>query len=73
MHTMALKLGLLLLLSAGLSLADVPVDKNLQPCGDAWYLPSMYTCYDTDFLCPVVDGTATLRCGPDCYLPSMYR
>ena len=70
---MALKLGLSLLLLAELALAALPVDKNLQPCGEAWYLPSMYTCYDTNFLCPVINGTPTLRCGPDCYLTSMYR
>lgn len=31
-----------------------------------------YTCYDGDFLCPVLNGKPTLRCGPDCYLPEMY-
>lgn len=31
-----------------------------------------YTCYDGDFLCPVLNGERTLRCGPDCYLPEMY-
>ena len=31
-----------------------------------------YTCYDGDFLCPVLNGEATLRCGRDCYLPKMY-
>ena len=31
-----------------------------------------YTCYDTDFLCPVLNDEPTLRCGLDCYLPSMY-
>jgi hypothetical protein len=53
--------------------AGVPVDPNLKPCGDAWYLSSMYTCYDGNTLCPVSNGVPTLRCGPDCYLPSMYR
>lgn len=53
-------------------LAAVPVDPNLKPCGDAYYYPSKYTCYDTDFLCPVLSEGPTLRCGPDCYLPSMY-
>ena len=33
---------------------------------------SQYTCYDGDFLCPVLDSFATLRCGGDCYLPEMY-
>src|ERR1700761_2990603 len=31
-----------------------------------------YTCYDGDFLCPILDGKPTLRCGPACYLPDMY-
>ncbi|KAF7186258.1 hypothetical protein HII31_12333 [Pseudocercospora fuligena] len=31
-----------------------------------------YTCYDGDFLCPVLEGKPTLQCGPDCYLPEMY-
>lgn len=31
-----------------------------------------YTCYPGDFLCPVLDGQKTLRCGQDCYLPNMY-
>jgi len=33
---------------------------------------SQYTCYDGDFLCPVLNGVPTLRCGLDCYLPEMY-
>nr|OQO17228.1 hypothetical protein B0A51_15416 [Rachicladosporium sp. CCFEE 5018] len=41
-------------------------------CGSQPYYPSRYTCYTGDFLCPILDGTPTLRCGPDCYLPSMY-
>ncbi|RDW80949.1 glycogen debranching enzyme [Coleophoma crateriformis] len=46
--------------------------EDLRPCGDAFYSPAKYTCYDSDFLCPVLAGTPTLRCGGDCYLPSMY-
>ena len=61
-----------LLLVLGALVACVGSDEPLLPCGDAQYLESMYTCYDTDFLCPVVDGTPTLRCGGACYLPSMY-
>lgn len=45
---------------------------ELKACGDAYYYPSRYTCYDGDFLCPILDNGPTLRCGPDCYLPSMY-
>lgn len=33
---------------------------------------SQYTCYDGDFLCPVLNGVPTLKCGQDCYLPDMY-
>lgn len=73
LHAMALKIGLSLLYLTELALTTAPVDKSLQLCGDVWYLPSMYTCYDTNFLCPVINGTPTLRCGPDCYLTSMYR
>ncbi|EMD00635.1 hypothetical protein BAUCODRAFT_62475 [Baudoinia panamericana UAMH 10762] len=53
--------------------APPPVDSRLQPCGNAYYLPTQYTCYDTDFLCPVLNGVPTLQCGPDCYNPSTYR
>lgn len=31
-----------------------------------------YTCYDGNFLCPVLDGEATLKCGNDCYKKEMY-
>lgn len=44
---------------------------NLLPCGDAFYYKEKYTCYG-NFLCPILDGIPTLKCGPDCYLPSMY-
>ncbi|KAH8808732.1 hypothetical protein F5884DRAFT_380529 [Xylogone sp. PMI_703] len=46
--------------------------ESLLPCGDAFYYASKYTCYDGNFLCPVLNGEPTLRCGPDCYLPEMY-
>ncbi|KAK0120403.1 hypothetical protein ONS96_010618 [Cadophora gregata f. sp. sojae] len=64
--------GVILVLSglAGLTLGQAA--EELEPCGDAFYLKSKYTCYDTDFLCPVINGEPTLRCGPDCYLPEMY-
>ena len=47
-------------------------DGQLIACGDAFYSKSKYTCYDGDFLCPIIDGKPTLRCNEDCYLPSMY-
>ena len=52
--------------------AVAPVDKNLRPCGEAYYLPSQYSCYNGDFLCPVLNGEALLRCGHACYRPEMY-
>ncbi|KAL8876690.1 MAG: hypothetical protein Q9198_005157, partial [Flavoplaca austrocitrina] len=45
--------------------------EGLEPCGEAFYSPEQYTCYDT-FLCPIIDGTATLQCGDACYLESLY-
>jgi hypothetical protein len=38
-----LNLGLALL--AGVAFAQVPVDTNLKPCGDAWYYPSKVLFY----------------------------
>jgi len=52
--------------------AAPPIDKVLRACGDAYYLPSQYTCYRGDFLCPVLDGESTLPCGPACYKPELY-
>lgn len=60
------------LLTGAANAAAPPVDPNLKPCGDAYYYPSKYTCYEGDFLCPVLDGVPTLKCGTACYLASMY-
>jgi hypothetical protein len=38
LYTMISKFWVATSLLVGLSLADVPVDKALKPCGDAWYL-----------------------------------
>ncbi|PNS14725.1 hypothetical protein CAC42_1747 [Sphaceloma murrayae] len=45
---------------------------GLQNCGFARYYPTEYTCYDKDFLCSIIDGKPTLRCGPDCYSTEQY-
>ncbi|KAF2222250.1 glycogen debranching enzyme [Elsinoe ampelina] len=45
---------------------------GLRDCGFARYYQNEYTCYDGDFLCPIVSGKPTLRCGPDCYDPTVY-
>lgn len=42
------------------------------PFGTTAYQAHQYTCYDGSFLCPVLNGEPTLRCGLDCYLPEMY-
>ncbi|KAJ9637127.1 hypothetical protein H2199_007413 [Coniosporium tulheliwenetii] len=47
-------------------------EADLIYCGEARYLPSRYTCYEGNFLCPVINGVPTLKCGMDCYLPDMY-
>ncbi|KAI7473559.1 hypothetical protein KC351_g11054 [Hortaea werneckii] len=54
------------------SAANTPTDSNLKACGDAYYLPAQYTCYDGSFLCPTQDGEPTLRCGSACYNPRQY-
>ncbi len=33
---------------------------------------AQYTCYESNFLCPIIDGEPTLKCGDSCYLPNMY-
>ncbi|KAK4508256.1 hypothetical protein PRZ48_001994 [Zasmidium cellare] len=62
-----------LLLGLLLGATALPQDgEELRDCGEARYYASKYTCYDGDFLCPILNGEATLRCGEDCYLPEMY-
>ncbi|KAG4431302.1 hypothetical protein IFR05_013213 [Cadophora sp. M221] len=69
---MAWVMRLLPSLLPSLALAQLSSDESLHPCGEVSYYPSKYTCYDTDYLCPVLGGKPTLRCDPDCYLPEMY-
>ena len=42
------------------------------PCVGPLLIIEQYACYDGDFLCPVLEGVPTLRCGEDCYSPYMY-
>ncbi|KAL2267384.1 hypothetical protein VTJ83DRAFT_4661 [Remersonia thermophila] len=46
--------------------------EDIHFCGPAPYYPSQYTCYDGNFLCPILYGQPTLRCGEACYSPDMY-
>ncbi|KAL8827144.1 MAG: hypothetical protein Q9170_007133 [Blastenia crenularia] len=48
-----------------------PPASSLVSCGEAFYAPDQYTCYD-DLLCPVLEGVPTLPCGDACYLSSLY-
>ncbi|KAI5920523.1 hypothetical protein F4810DRAFT_713374 [Camillea tinctor] len=48
------------------------VYEGLLPCGSSRYSINTHTCYNGNFLCPVVDKRRTLRCGNSCYLPQKY-
>lgn len=46
-------------------------------CGNATYSETEYKCWNTNLLCPILNGTTTFPCGSDptsfnCYLPSQY-
>ncbi|KAF5375298.1 hypothetical protein D9757_009664 [Collybiopsis confluens] len=47
--------------------------ETLEDCGDARFFPSQYVCLDGDFLCPTMNGNATLRCGDACFSPAQYN
>ncbi|KAI1441765.1 carbohydrate-binding module family 52 protein [Annulohypoxylon stygium] len=67
----AILAGLLLavLLPRRHSSAPAPVNDGLMPCGSSRYSINDHTCYQSNFLCPVVDKKRTLKCGNDCYTP----
>jgi len=52
--------------------ASIAVGEELVSCGDQPYYPSQYTCFDDQFLCPIISGERYLRCGADCYSVSEY-
>ncbi|KAF1983291.1 carbohydrate-binding module family 52 protein [Aulographum hederae CBS 113979] len=41
-------------------------------CGTIEYNPALYSCYDGDFLCPIISGDATKKCGDACYDADIY-
>ncbi|KAJ7052830.1 carbohydrate binding-domain-containing protein, partial [Mycena amicta] len=45
---------------------------QLFDCGAAKYDPSVYVCYNGDFLCPKFSTVPTLPCGDACYEASLY-
>ncbi|KAI0007885.1 carbohydrate-binding module family 52 protein [Xylariaceae sp. FL0662B] len=48
------------------------VKDDLLPCGTAKYSINHHTCYNSNFLCPVVGKQRTLRCGDNCYSPRRF-
>lgn len=69
---MALTCIISLCILLSLSCLCVTSAEPLLPCANAFYYASRYTCYNSTFLCPILNGTPTLRCGQDCFLPDMY-
>ncbi|KAF2666892.1 hypothetical protein BT63DRAFT_427306 [Microthyrium microscopicum] len=55
-----------------LVLNDPNQPDTLLNCGPAQYYDSQYVCFDGNFLCPVINGKATLRCGDACYNYDQY-
>ncbi|KAJ7194384.1 carbohydrate binding-domain-containing protein [Mycena pura] len=41
-------------------------------CGGVQFDPAQYVCFDDGFLCPILDGVGTLRCGDACYSYGQY-
>ncbi|KIK57074.1 carbohydrate-binding module family 52 protein [Collybiopsis luxurians FD-317 M1] len=50
----------------------VAQSETLLNCGDSRYYPSQYTCFDSNFLCPILNGDIYIRCGDACYSTSQY-
>ncbi|CAK5270065.1 unnamed protein product [Mycena citricolor] len=52
--------------------------QTLLDCGESQYNPADYTCFDGDFLCPILDPQGfndvdvLLRCGDACYSTNHY-
>lgn len=59
----ALALGLVGLASPALS----------EQCGNAFYDPAVYVCYNNQFLCPIINGEGLLYCNGACYSRFMYQ
>jgi hypothetical protein len=61
---------------AALALAAIvphALAEDLQPCGEARYFPSEYTCYNNATLCPTVFGLPNFPCNGACYYKEMYQ
>ncbi|KAJ7452617.1 hypothetical protein FB451DRAFT_1374069 [Mycena latifolia] len=62
---------LLCLVLAALA-ASLVAGQTLASCGSSDYDPTQYTCYDGDFLCPILNGDVYQKCGDDCYSTTEY-
>lgn len=47
--------------------------EGIEICGSQPYYPSNYTCYDNEFLCPVLENRRTQVCGDACFDPNDYK
>ncbi|KAI1076019.1 carbohydrate-binding module family 52 protein [Whalleya microplaca] len=65
-------LVLVLLASLWVRPGAAQIYDGLLPCGTARYNINNHTCYNGNFLCPVVDRKRTSKCGDDCYLPNQF-
>ncbi|KAF8202613.1 carbohydrate binding-domain-containing protein [Mycena galopus ATCC 62051] len=63
---------LLSIVITALIASSIVAGENLLSCGQANYYPSQYTCFDDNFLCPIVNGDRYVRCGPACYSAKQY-
>ncbi|KAJ7452611.1 hypothetical protein FB451DRAFT_1374064, partial [Mycena latifolia] len=52
--------------------ASLVASQTLDSCGSSNYDPTQYTCYEGDFLCPIVNGDVYQQCGDDCYSTTEY-
>ncbi|KAK7523719.1 hypothetical protein IWZ03DRAFT_9460 [Phyllosticta citriasiana] len=49
-----------------------PNDSDIYFCGSVPFVPSQYTCYANNVLCPVLNGKRLAPCGESCYDPTIY-
>ncbi|KAJ7075560.1 carbohydrate binding-domain-containing protein [Mycena belliarum] len=61
-----------IVLATLVSCAVTVAAEDLASCGISRYYPSQYTCFDDNFLCPIVNGDRFIRCGDACYTTALY-
>lgn len=53
--------------------ANVDVSAAIAICGAQPYFEENYTCYDNEFLCPVINNRRTQACSDACFDPEEYK